>query len=104
GQEKATLPRQSRAIYGLALSPDGKLLATSGGDWKAAVAGEGKLWNAGTLEEIGPLEGWKRDPWSLAFAPDGKLLAGADDSTVKLWQPGTAGPVRTVGARGSPRS
>jgi len=68
------------ACYALALSPDGKTLATGAYDQKI------RLWNAETGAEIKVLAGHNGSVNGLAFRPDGKVLASASaDRTVKLW-------------------
>ena len=70
------------AIYALALSPDGKLLATGSYDQKI------KLWEAASLKEVKTLSGHNGCIYDLWFRPDGKLLASASaDRTIKLWDP-----------------
>ncbi len=67
-------------IYALALSPDGKTLATGSYDQKI------KLWNVAEGTERRTLSGHNGAVFGLAFRPDGKLLASASaDRTVKLW-------------------
>ena len=71
----------------MAFSPDGKLLATAGGDGPAAVesgylAGRRRSLRAGTGPQVS-VNG-------VAFSPDGKLLASAEhDGYVRLWDPAT---------------
>src|SRR5439155_1715354 len=68
------------AIYSLAVSPDGKTLATGSYDQKI------KLWNVETDEETKTLSGHNGAVFGLSFRPDGKILASASaDRTVKLW-------------------
>jgi serine/threonine protein kinase len=89
---------------GVALSPDGKILA--GG--RTENRGEPvRLWNAATGQFLRNLEDQKdwvdvlsmllwrrgvRTVYVLAFSPDGKLLAAAHGSTVKLWDVASGQP------------
>lgn len=59
-------------IRGLALSIDGKILASCGND-KLVV-----LWEAETGNKIGELSIHERDVWSVLFHPDGKTLVSGD--------------------------
>lgn len=68
------------ACYGLAISPDGKMLASGGYDQRI------RLWDVDTGKEIATLKGHNGAINGLAFRPDGKVLASASaDRTVKLW-------------------
>ena len=68
------------ALYALALSPDGKTMATGGYDQKI------KLWDLTTGKEKTTLKGHNGSINGLAFRPDGKVLASASaDRTIKLW-------------------
>jgi len=68
------------AVYDVALSPDGKVLATASFDKSA------KLWSVEKGSEIATLAGHSGKVLSVAFSPDGhRLLTGSEDKTVKLW-------------------
>jgi WD40 repeat protein len=75
-------------VFGLAFSPDGKLLAIA--DRSNTV----QLWDVGAGKPArAPLTGHAGIVRSVAFSPDGKLLAtGSDDKTVRLWNPATGQP------------
>jgi WD40 repeat protein len=67
-------------VYGLAFSPDGKLLATGGNDQLI------HLWEAGTTNQIATYQGHEAEIWSLDFSKDGQFLVSAsEDGTAKLW-------------------
>ena len=87
----------SDALYSVAISPDGKTLATGSYDQKIM------LWS---IEEIlagkppavpRTLSGHNGAVFSLAFRSDGKVLASASgDRTVKLWDTATGNRLDTL--------
>ncbi|GAA3039248.1 WD40 repeat domain-containing serine/threonine protein kinase [Streptosporangium longisporum] len=89
----ARLGGHTETVNAVTFSPDGKTLASGGGD------GSVILWNAETRKPIGkPLTGHTRAVESVAFSPDGKTLAaggsnaqGTDsgDHTVVVWDAAT---------------
>ena len=81
---RLTLTGHAGSILSLAVSPDGKRLATASTD--ATV----KIWDLGTGRRESELSGFKGLVFAVAFSPDGQTLAlgGGDprrDSEVKLW-------------------
>ena len=68
-------------IYGVAFSPNGRVLASGGSDRNVL------LWDAATGKRIGaPLSGHTDVVRSVAFSPDGRLLAsGSRDRTIRVW-------------------
>ncbi|HLO28590.1 MAG TPA: TIR domain-containing protein, partial [Anaerolineales bacterium] len=85
----AYLTRNPSRVDSVAFSPDGKILASGGGDNKII------LWDVGTGQPIGqPLKKHRNWIRSLAFAPDGKILAsGGNDGSVILWDLKTSQPI-----------
>jgi WD40 repeat protein len=72
GRASGAFPGHTSPVASVALSPDGKLAATS--SW---LRGEAViwLWEAGTGRPIRTFAGHKRGTCAVAFSPDGKRLA-----------------------------
>jgi WD40 repeat protein len=74
------LIRLGSAVYQVAFSPDGGILAASGED------GEVRLWEVSDRRLVSTLTGPPEIVYDLAFSPDGRTLATANgDKTVALW-------------------
>jgi WD40 repeat protein len=82
---RGTLRGHAKEVPSLAFSPDGKALASAGGDFVRPI--EVKLWDVRAAKEQTTLKGHTGLVLSVAFSPDGKVLATAgDDGTVRLWE------------------
>lgn len=74
------LPGHTKAVCGVAFSPDGKLVATAGLDSLVVLSAvaDGSV--------VRTLAGHTDKAQRVAFSPDGRLLASSgDDRTVRLW-------------------
>ena len=82
-------------VKSVAFSPDGKTLASGGGDNVI------HLWAIGTGKRKMTLVGHTHWVFSLAFSPDGKTLAsGSVDSDIRLWDPHTGQHKKTLTGHG----
>jgi RNA polymerase sigma factor (sigma-70 family) len=78
--------RHGHLINAVALSPDGKLVASAGGPAASVLA----LWDAATGKEVRRLHGHAGWLLAVAFSPDGRTLASAGHEwEVYLWDVAT---------------
>ena len=89
-------PSSVEGVKSVAFSPDGKMLASGGGDNVI------HLWDIGTGKRKMTLTGHTHWVFSLAFSPDGKTLAsGSVDSDIRLWDPHTGAHKKTLAGHGN---
>ena len=91
-----TLRGHSDDVNWLALSPDGRQIASAGGDETV------KIWDMATGSEVRTLRGHSASLEAVAFSPDGKRIAsGADDGVIKIWDAASGAELKTLrGHRG----
>ncbi|MBI3412032.1 MAG: WD40 repeat domain-containing protein [Planctomycetes bacterium] len=80
GKQIRSLKGHGDPIEGLAISKDGKFLASGSKDQTV------KIWDVAAGKDVQTLKGHTGVVHAVAFAPDGKRLASAsEDGTVKIW-------------------
>jgi mono/diheme cytochrome c family protein len=95
GKSIARLEGHANQVRGLSFSPDGKLLAASGGN--PGQFGEIKLWSVDKRREVLSIRGHLDNIFAVAFSPDGKTLASCSyDRMVKLWDAATGKEIRNL--------
>lgn len=111
GKVLHTLQGHSQPVSCLALSPDGKLLASGtsklgqGIPWDP-TPGELKIWDVETGKELFALQGHVGPTTAVAFSPDGQTLASATgyrmQGEVKLWNPKTGKEIKAIAEPNGP--
>jgi RNA polymerase sigma factor (sigma-70 family) len=92
GKPLATL-EAPQAIHGVAISPDGRVIAAATGNQYASddertpsTPGVVRLWDVATRSERATLTADENSVRAVAYSPDGKILAsGGRDGSIKLW-------------------
>jgi WD40 repeat protein/serine/threonine protein kinase len=103
GQELFTLQGHTAEVTTVAYSPDGKRLASGSGTWddtkQAYVAGDVRVWDALTGQQLLLLKGPAALIHCVAFSPDGKRLATGGDTLDATKQHIVAGEVKVWDAQ-----
>src|SRR5262249_45942357 len=73
-------------VSSVALSLDGRRIASGGGMWGGSGPGEVKIWDARTGQELISFRGSIGNVTSVTWSPDGRFVAAASfDGTVHVW-------------------
>ena len=88
GTERRIFKKFTDPVASVAVSPDGRFVATASGDeTRLTRVGELQIWNRESSELVHTLPPHKKPPTDVAFSPDGKFLAsGSFDEKVNVYE------------------
>ncbi len=100
GKELLNLKDYKHEVKSIAISPDGKHLATPTGAFdkkKQTFIGEVRIRETSTGKDVRTLSGHTGTIETVAYSADGKLLAtGSEDRTIKVWDPASGKELHTL--------
>jgi RNA polymerase sigma factor (sigma-70 family) len=95
GKKHLVFAGHLRLVAGVAVSPDGKLLASAAWEKNYTRRNTVHLWDPATGKEVGTVGSDLGFVGGLAFSPDGRLLAaGNEDGTIRIWERATRKEMR----------
>jgi len=94
--EVFTLRGHTEDVYHVAISPDGRSLASAGKD------GTARLWDLSSGTLIRSFDAHQDEVNAVVFTQDDKLASASDDGTVKIWDALTGQQVLNLEAKDGP--
>jgi RNA polymerase sigma factor (sigma-70 family) len=86
GKEVPRLTRKFATVQAVAISPDGKTLATAPADHNHVPPPVLRLWEVATGKELARCKGHQSYISALVFSPDGRAVASAGSRNIRLWE------------------
>jgi WD40 repeat protein len=100
-EDAPTLAKQSRWVTSAAFISEGSQLVTGGGESLLYRAGDVKLWDVKTGNQVASLEGQPTIVWSVAASSDGQtLITSGYDGKIILWNLADRKPRQTIEKKG----